>query len=113
MIERIDYLNDGHTAFVHIPFEEIHEYSNEYNPTMLVIDEMRQVTGVDVAIGIKTYPDDKLTGKIRSNIPVSNLLAKRFGGDGHCLATGKEGRRRFQLPLAWAPSIVWFVRYLS
>jgi phosphoesterase, DHHA1 (fragment) len=88
LIERIDYLNDGRTAFIHIPFEEIHEYSNEYNPTMLVIDEMRQVTGVDVAIGIKTYPDDKLTGKIRSNIPVSNLLAKRFGGDGHPYAAG-------------------------
>lgn len=88
LIERIEYFNDGRTAFVHIPFDEIHEYSNEYNPTMLVIDEMRLVTGVDVAIGIKTYPDGKLTGKIRSNIPVSNLLAKVFGGDGHPFAAG-------------------------
>lgn len=88
LIERIEYFNDGRTAFIHIPFDEIHEYSNEYNPTMLVIDEMRLVTGVDVAIGIKTYPDGKLTGKIRSNIPVSNLLAKVFGGDGHPFAAG-------------------------
>lgn len=88
LIERIEYYNDGRTAFVHIPFDEIHEYSNEYNPTMLVIDEMRLVTGVDVAIGIKTYPDGKLTGKVRSNIPVSNLLAKAFGGDGHPFAAG-------------------------
>lgn len=88
LIERIEYYNDGRTAYIHIPFEEIHEYSNEYNPTMLVLDEMRLVTGVDVAIGIKTYPDGKLTGKIRSNIPVSNLIAKTFGGDGHPFAAG-------------------------
>lgn len=88
LIERIEYLNDGRTALITIPFDEIHEYSNEYNPTMLVIDEMKMVLGVDVAIGIKTYPDGKLTGKIRSNIPVANLLAKSFGGDGHPFAAG-------------------------
>lgn len=88
LIERIEYYNNNRTAYIHIPFEEIHEYSNEYNPTMLVLDEMRLVIGVDVAIGIKSYPDGKLTGKIRSNIPVANLLAKAFGGDGHPYAAG-------------------------
>lgn len=88
LIERIEYYNDGRTAYIHIPFDEIHEYSNEYNPTMLVLDEMRLVTGVDLAIGVKTYPDGKLTGKVRSNIPISNLLAKTFGGDGHPFAAG-------------------------
>lgn len=88
LIERIEYFNDGRTALINIPFEEIHEYSNQYNPTMLVLDEMRLVIGVDVAIGIKTYPDGKLTGKLRSNIPVSNSTAKYFGGDGHPFAAG-------------------------
>ena len=88
LIERIEYFNDGRTALINIPFDEIHEYSNQYNPTMLVLDEMRLVIGVDVAIGIKTYPDGKLTGKLRSNIPVSNLVAKYFGGDGHPFAAG-------------------------
>lgn len=88
LLERVEYYNDGRTAYIHIPFDEIHEYSNEYNPTMLVIDEMRMVTGVDVAVGIKTYPDGKLTGKVRSNIPISNLVAKTFGGDGHAYAAG-------------------------
>lgn len=88
LIERIEYFNDGRTAIVKIPFDEIHEYSNEYNPTMLVIDEMRLVIGVDVAIGIKTYPDGKLTGKVRTNIPVANLIAEHFGGDGHAFAAG-------------------------
>ncbi len=88
LLERVEYYNDGRTAYIHVPFDEIHEYSNEYNPTMLVIDEMRMVTGVDVAVGIKTYPDGKLTGKVRSNIPISNLVAKTFGGDGHAFAAG-------------------------
>ncbi|MCL2451364.1 DHH family phosphoesterase [Candidatus Saccharibacteria bacterium] len=88
LIDRIEYYNDGRTALVFVPFEEIQEYSNDYNPTMLVLDEMRLVIGVDVAIGAKTYPDGKLTGKLRSNIPVSHLVAKFFGGDGHPYAAG-------------------------
>ncbi len=88
LIERIEYFNDGRTALINIPFDEIHEYSNQYNPTMLVLDEMRLVIGVDVAIGVKTYPDGKLTGKLRSNIPVSHFAAKYFGGDGHPFASG-------------------------
>ena len=88
LIERIEYFNDGRTALINVPFDEIQAYSNDYNPTMLVLDEMRLVIGVDVAIGIKTYPDGKLTGKLRSNIPVSNSIAKYFGGDGHPFAAG-------------------------
>jgi phosphoesterase RecJ-like protein len=88
LIERIEYFNDGRTALILVPFDEIQEYSNDYNPTMLVLDEMRLVIGVDVAIGVKTYPDGKLTGKLRANIPVSHLVAKFFGGDGHAYAAG-------------------------
>ena len=103
LIERIEYYNNGRTAFISIPFSEIHEYSNEYNPTMLVLDEMRLVTGVDVAIGIKTYPDGKLTAKIRSNIPVSNLIAKTFGGDGHPMAAGF---RTYVDPIDFMPELI-------
>ena len=103
LIERIEYYNDGRTAFISIPFSEIHEYSNEYNPTMLVLDEMRLVTGVDVAIGIKTYPDGKLTGKVRSNIPISNIIAKTFGGDGHPMAAGF---RTYVDPIEFVPELI-------
>lgn len=88
LIERIEYYLDGRLALVHVPWEEIEEYSDKYNPTMLVLDEMRLVFGVDVAIGIKTYPDKKLTGKIRSNLPVSDQIAGYFGGGGHPYAAG-------------------------
>jgi phosphoesterase RecJ-like protein len=88
LLERIDYHLDGRLAVIHIPWDEIAEYSDKYNPTMLVLDEMRQVIGVDVALGIKTYPDGKLTGKLRSNLPVSETIAGFFGGGGHAFAAG-------------------------
>ena len=88
LIERIEYYLDGKLALVNIPFEEIEAYSDQYNPSALVIDEMRLVEGVEVAIAIKTYPDGKLTGKIRSNIPISSDIAGFFGGGGHPYAAG-------------------------
>lgn len=88
LLERIEYHLDGKLALIHIPWEEIEQYSDKYNPTMLVLDEMRLVTGVEVAIGIKTYPDEKLTGKLRANIPVCDEIAGFFGGGGHPYASG-------------------------
>jgi phosphoesterase RecJ-like protein len=88
LIERIEYFCDGRLALVRIPFEEITEFSAEYNPTMLVLDEMRLVTGVDVACGVKTYPDGKFTAKFRTNLPVADVIAGYFGGGGHAYASG-------------------------
>jgi phosphoesterase RecJ-like protein len=88
LIGRIEYFLEGRLALILVPFEEIVEYSDKYNPTMLVLDEMRLVTGVEVAIGVKTYPDGKLTGKLRCNLPVAETVAKFFGGGGHQYAAG-------------------------
>lgn len=88
LIERIEYLLDGKLAIVHIPWEDIQEYSDRYNPSVLVLDEMRLVEGVEVACAIKTYPDGKLTGKLRCNTPVAADIAGYFGGGGHSYAAG-------------------------
>ena len=88
LIKRIEYYCGGRLALVHIPWEDIAQYSDRYNPSVLVLDEMRLVEGVDVAIAIKTYPDEKLTGKIRSNIPVGDKIAGFFGGGGHSYSAG-------------------------
>lgn len=88
LIERIEYSLDGALATVHIPWEDIQEYSDRYNPSILVLDEMRLVEGVQVAIAIKTYPDGKLTGKIRANAPVAHHIAGFFGGGGHEYSAG-------------------------
>jgi phosphoesterase RecJ-like protein len=88
LLERIEYFLDGKLALIRIPFEEIQEYSDQYNPSVLVLDEMRLVEGVEIGVAIKTYPDGKLTGKLRSNSPISAAVAGFFGGGGHEYAAG-------------------------
>ncbi len=88
LIGRIEYLLGGKLALVHIPWEDIQAYSDQYNPSVLVLDEMRLVEGVEIGVAVKTYPDGKLTGKLRSNIPISEDVAGFFGGGGHKYAAG-------------------------
>lgn len=88
LIERIEYHLDGKLATVHIPWGDIQEYSDRYNPSVLVLEEMRMVEGVEVAVALKTYPDGKITGKIRVNTPVAEAVAGYFGGGGHAYAAG-------------------------
>ena len=51
---------------------------------------MRLVEGVRIAVAVKTYPDGKVTGKIRcsSDSPIAERVAGYFGGGGHKLAAG-------------------------
>ncbi len=90
LLQRVEYFADGELALVHIPWEEITEYSAKYNPSMLVIDEMRLVNDVKLAICLKTYPDGKITGKIRCNpgYKIAETVAKYFGGGGHAYVAG-------------------------
>src|SRR5690606_37486986 len=88
LIGRIEYLLDGKLALVHIPWEDIQAYSDQYNPSVLVLDEMRLVEGVEIAVALKTYPDGKVTGKLRANLPVAEQTAGYFGGGGHPYASG-------------------------
>lgn len=90
LINRIEYSLDGSLATVHIPWDDIREYSDEYNPNVLILEEMRLVEGVKVAVAVKTYPDGKVTGKIRtsSDTPIAEKIAGYFGGGGHPCAAG-------------------------
>ncbi len=90
LIKRIEYSLDGQLATVHIPWDDIREYSDEYNPNVLILEELRLVEGVEVAVAIKTYPDGKVTGKIRCNsdAPIGDKVAGYFGGGGHPMAAG-------------------------
>ncbi|MBR5647473.1 DHH family phosphoesterase [Candidatus Saccharibacteria bacterium] len=90
LIKRIEYSLDGELATVHIPWDDIREYSDEYNPNVLILEELRLVEGVKVAVAVKTYPDGKVTGKIRcgSEAPIAEKIAGYFGGGGHPYAAG-------------------------
>lgn len=88
LISRINYFLDGKLAVVHIPWEDIQKYSDQYNPSVLVLDEMRLVENVELGVAIKTYPDGKVTGKLRGNLPIAETVAGFFGGGGHKYAAG-------------------------
>ena len=90
LIKRVEYYLDGALVMVHIPWEDIREYSDEYNPNVLILEELRLVEGVKIAVAVKTYPDGKVTGKIRctSEAMVADKIAGYFGGGGHPYAAG-------------------------
>lgn len=90
LIKRIDYSLDGELATVLIPWDDIREFSDEYNPNVLILEELRLVEGVKVAVAIKTYPDGKVTGKIRctGKYGIADKIAGYFGGGGHAFAAG-------------------------
>lgn len=90
LLKRIEYHDDNRIATITIPWEEIQTYSPLYNPSMLVIDDMRTTEGTDIAIAFKVYGDGKVTAKIRANygVGIAGELAKTFGGGGHPYASG-------------------------
>ncbi|MBR0424188.1 DHH family phosphoesterase [Candidatus Saccharibacteria bacterium] len=90
LIRRCEFYLDGALATVLIPWEDIEEYSDEYNPNVLILEELRMVEGVKVAVAVKTYPDGKVTGKIRcmGDARIADKVAGYFGGGGHPYAAG-------------------------
>jgi phosphoesterase RecJ-like protein len=97
LLQRVEYYADNRIATVSIPWGEIERYSPQYNPTMLVMEDMRMTTGTHIAIGFKIYHEGKVTAKIRCNqtAPIANELAQAFGGGGHKFASGfkvQDGR---------------------
>ena len=90
LIKRSEFYLNGALATVLIPWEDIEKYSDEYNPNVLILEELRMVEGVKVAVAIKTYPDGKVTGKIRcsGDASIADKIAGYFGGGGHPYAAG-------------------------
>lgn len=96
LLQRLEHHADGRIVTVTIPWEEIQKYSPLYNPSMLVIDDMRMSENSQVAIAFKTY-NGKMTAKIRCNYGygIGAKLAEHFGGGGHVYASGfkvEDGR---------------------
>jgi bifunctional oligoribonuclease and PAP phosphatase NrnA len=97
LLQRVEYYADNQIAVVTIPWSEIEQYSNQYNPSMLVLEDMRMTTGTHIAIAFKTYHDNRITAKIRANQGhgIAAKLAEHFGGGGHAYASGfkiQDGR---------------------
>lgn len=90
LLTRIENYLDDRLAIIIIPWVEIEKYSPLYNPSVLVIEDMRLIENNAVSIAIKVYNDGHITGKIRtnSNYPIASKLAEHFSGGGHPYASG-------------------------
>lgn len=90
LLQRVEYSANNRIATVTIPWAEIQKYSPLYNPSMLVIDDMRLTTDTEVAVAFKLYNDGHITAKIRCNygFGIAAKLAEHFGGGGHAYASG-------------------------
>jgi phosphoesterase RecJ-like protein len=90
LLERVEFYSDERIATITIPWDEIEKYSPMYNPSMLVIDDMRLAKNTDLAVAFKVYKDGKVTAKIRANYGrgIANKIAEHFGGGGHPYAAG-------------------------
>lgn len=95
LLQRLQYHDENRVSTVIIPWDEIERYSPEYNPSILVMDDMRMTIGIAIAIAFKVYNDGKITGKIRCNYgsPIAADLAEHFGGGGHVYASGFKIRQ--------------------
>lgn len=94
LLQRIEYYVNNQLALVTIPWTEIEQISPLYNPAILALEELRSAEGVKLSIVLKTYPDGKITGKLRCNYgsQVAGDLAAHFGGGGHAAASGFKTR---------------------
>ncbi|MDQ2972935.1 MAG: DHH family phosphoesterase [bacterium] len=90
LLQRVELHSGGRIATITIPWKEIEKYSQVYNPTMLVMEDIRMTVGVKIVIGFKVYNDGKITAKIRCNSDgnIADKLAAHFGGGGHPYAAG-------------------------
>jgi phosphoesterase RecJ-like protein len=90
LLERVEFYADERIATVTIPWDEIEKYSPLYNPSMLVLDDMRLAKNTDIAIAFKVYKEGRVTAKIRANYGrgIADKLAEHFGGGGHPYAAG-------------------------
>lgn len=88
LLQRIEYYLDNRFAITTVSLDEIKEYSDKYNPGMLVLEELRQAEGIEVGLVLKDY-GDRITGKLRANTAmICDQIAGHFGGGGHPYAAG-------------------------
>lgn len=92
LIQRIEFYHENTIASVIIPWGEIEEYSEQYNPSQLFIEEAMQIESVEFSVAFKVY-DNRITAKIRSHIPIANKVAEQFGGGGHPKSSGCKVQR--------------------
>lgn len=83
LIERIELHKDGKIAYIDFPREETEKYEGVLRPMDLVIGDMLQLKGVEIAIAVSDM-GEYVKASMRSHPPIAGPAARQFeGGGGH------------------------------
>ena len=89
LMERTEFFYDTKIALAVIPETELYDIGTQYNPGPLIISELLNIDGVQVAMAIKRYKN-RITVAIRCSYgtEIANEIAGMYGGGGHPYAAG-------------------------
>ena len=89
LMERTEFYYDTKIALAVIPESELYDIGTQYNPGPLIMSELLNIEGVQVALAIKRYKN-RVTAAIRCSqgTEIASDIASIYGGGGHPYAAG-------------------------
>ncbi|HSX41505.1 MAG TPA: DHH family phosphoesterase [Candidatus Saccharimonadales bacterium] len=92
LLARMELFCDGKIALLIVTPEELKQYADIHDPADLVIYDMQNAKGVEVAVVLRNYGGQFKKVKIstRANMPVAAKACGEFGGGGHDRAAGAQ-----------------------
>lgn len=90
LLSRIELYAEGKIALVAVTPEELKQYAELHDPADLIIYELQNALGVEVAVVMRHYGGEanKIKISTRATMPVAAKACMDFGGGGHDRAAG-------------------------
>jgi phosphoesterase RecJ-like protein len=80
---------DGRVAWAHVSAGDLAEFSASVEDTEGIVNAIRSVRGIEVAMFLRETPTGQIRASLRARPPMDvSVIATRFGGGGHHLASG-------------------------
>jgi phosphoesterase RecJ-like protein len=89
LMERTEFFFDTKIALTVIPESELYDIGTQYNPGPLIMSELLNIEGVQIALAIKRYKN-RVTVALRcaQGTEIAGEIASSYGGGGHPYAAG-------------------------
>lgn len=88
-LQNMKKTDDGRIVWTHVSQADFAEFGATDADTEGVVSAIRTVRGTDAALFLREMPNGKLRVSLRARDPLDvSLVAARFGGGGHRLASG-------------------------
>lgn len=87
-LNNIEFFENGKIAFVGIESNLLKQANATYNDTFLIIDFVKGIENVDIAVLMTEYKHNEQMVSVRTNKSSAQNICKHFGGGGHLKASG-------------------------